>query len=63
MHDLAYGKRNKRGDWTPGATLTIAPVFVLPPQRLAFLKWLRLFFALESSLRGVRGRLCAFRAP
>jgi hypothetical protein len=38
MDDLAYGKRNKRGDWTPGATLTIAPVFVLPPRPLAFLK-------------------------
>jgi hypothetical protein len=44
MDDLAYGKRNKRGDWTPGATLTIAPVFVLPPRPLAFLKWLPGYF-------------------
>ena len=34
MDDLAYGKRNKRGDWTPGAYLDIAPVFVLPPRAL-----------------------------
>ena len=52
MDDLAYGKRNKRGDWTPSAYLTIAPVFVLPPRPLAFLKWLpRLFPALESAVR------------
>jgi hypothetical protein len=44
MDDLAYGKRNKRGDWTPSATLTIAPVFVLPPRPLAFLKWLPGYF-------------------
>src|SRR5271167_601515 len=44
MDDLAYGKRNKRGDWTPSATLAIAPVFVLPPRPLAFLKWLPGYF-------------------
>ena len=44
MDDLAYGARNKRGDWTPGAFLTIAPVFVLPPRPLAFLKWLPGYF-------------------
>jgi sterol desaturase/sphingolipid hydroxylase (fatty acid hydroxylase superfamily) len=44
MDDLAHGKRNKRGDWTPSATLTIAPVFVLPPRPLAFLKWLPGYF-------------------
>jgi Fatty acid hydroxylase superfamily len=44
MDDLAYGKRNKRGDWTPSAYLTIAPVFVLPPKPLAFLKWLPGYF-------------------
>ena len=44
MDDLAYGKRNKRGDWTPSAYLTIAPVFVLPPRPLAFLKWLPGYF-------------------
>ena len=44
MDDLAYGNRNKRGDWTPGANLTIAPVFVLPPRPIAFLKWLPGYF-------------------
>ena len=44
MDDLAYGARNKRGDWTPSAYLTIAPVFVLPPKPLAFLKWLPGYF-------------------
>ena len=44
MDDLACGKRNKRGDWAPSATLAIAPVFVLPPQPLAFLKWLPGYF-------------------
>src|ERR1700729_1795278 len=44
MDDLAYGKRNKRGDWTPSAYLTIAPVFVLPSRPLAFLKWLPGYF-------------------
>jgi sterol desaturase/sphingolipid hydroxylase (fatty acid hydroxylase superfamily) len=40
MNDLQTGKRNKRGDWTPSATIKIAPVFVLPPRPLAFLRWL-----------------------
>ena len=44
MDDLKYGKRNKRGDWTPAAYLEIAPVFVLPPKPLAFLKWLPGYF-------------------
>ena len=44
MDDLKYGKRNKRGDWAPSAYLNIAPVFVLPPQPLAFAKWLPSYF-------------------
>ncbi|MBV9908304.1 MAG: sterol desaturase family protein, partial [Hyphomicrobiales bacterium] len=44
MDDLKFGARNKRGDWTPSATLAIAPVFVLPPKPLAFLKWLPGYF-------------------
>src|ERR1700760_2220124 len=44
MDDLAYGKPNKRGDWTPSASLTLAPPFVLPPRPLAFLKWLPGYF-------------------
>lgn len=44
MDDLKYGKRNKRGDWAPFKRLEIAPVFVLPPRPLAFLKWLPHYF-------------------
>ena len=44
MDDLIYGARNKRGDWAPSAYLQIAPVFVLPPRPLAFLKWLPGYF-------------------
>jgi sterol desaturase/sphingolipid hydroxylase (fatty acid hydroxylase superfamily) len=40
MDDLRFGTRNKRGDWSPAAKIEIAPVFVLPPQPLKFLKWL-----------------------
>lgn len=44
MDDLQFGKRNKRGDWAPHEALEIAPVFVLPPRPLAFLKWLPHYF-------------------
>jgi len=44
MDDLKYGKRNKRGDWAPSAYFNIPPVFVLPPQPLAFAKWLPSYF-------------------
>ncbi len=44
MDDLKFGARNKRGDWTPSVYLAIAPVFVLPPRPLAFLKWLPGYF-------------------
>jgi sterol desaturase/sphingolipid hydroxylase (fatty acid hydroxylase superfamily) len=44
MDDLIYGKRDKRGHWTPKDALTSPPVFVLPPQPLAFLKWLPSYF-------------------
>jgi sterol desaturase/sphingolipid hydroxylase (fatty acid hydroxylase superfamily) len=40
MDDLAYGTRNKRGDWTPTRRVTYAPVFVWPPKPAGFLKWL-----------------------
>ena len=30
MDDLAYGVRNKRGDWAPKDPLTIAPIYRLP---------------------------------
>lgn len=44
MDDLTFGKRNKRGDWAPADRIEIAPVFVLPPQPFAFLKWLPHYF-------------------
>jgi sterol desaturase/sphingolipid hydroxylase (fatty acid hydroxylase superfamily) len=44
MDDLKFGKRNKRGDWTPAAYVEVAPVFVLPPKPLAFFKWLPRYF-------------------
>jgi len=30
MDDLQYGKRNKRGDWTPNEPLNIAPIYRFP---------------------------------
>ena len=44
MDDLKFGQRNKRGDWTPNAPGATAPLFVLPPQPLAALKWLPHYF-------------------
>lgn len=40
MDDLAFGTRDKRGNWTPTKKLEIAPVFVFPPRPAALLKWL-----------------------
>jgi sterol desaturase/sphingolipid hydroxylase (fatty acid hydroxylase superfamily) len=56
MDDLIYGSRTKRGDWSPSAPLKTAPVFVLPPEPVKFLKWLpsylfpwnAMFFALAA---------------
>ena len=44
MDDTTSGTRNKRGDWTPNAPASIAPVFVFPPKPLEFLKWLPAYF-------------------
>ncbi len=44
MDDSKFGKRDKRGHWTPDGVLTPAPVFVLPPNPLKFLKWLPNYF-------------------
>ena len=44
MDDLAFGTRNKRGDWTPKEAAGTAPVFVFPPRPLQFLKWLPSYF-------------------
>jgi sterol desaturase/sphingolipid hydroxylase (fatty acid hydroxylase superfamily) len=39
MDDLAYGKRDKRGNWSPLKRIEYPPVFVWPAQPLKFLKW------------------------
>jgi sterol desaturase/sphingolipid hydroxylase (fatty acid hydroxylase superfamily) len=44
MDDLKYGARNKRGDWSPSEPAGTAPVFVLPPRPLEFIKWLPNYF-------------------
>jgi sterol desaturase/sphingolipid hydroxylase (fatty acid hydroxylase superfamily) len=40
MDDLAYGTRNKRGDWKPSKPAEYPPVFAWPAKPLAFGKWL-----------------------
>ena len=32
MDDTAYGKRNKKGDWAPGAYLQTSGLFQWPPR-------------------------------
>src|SRR5579862_6917 len=44
MDDLAYGTRNKRGDYSPKEPLKLAPYFTFPPSRSALLKWLPSYF-------------------
>lgn len=44
MDDLAYGQRNKRGDWAPAARIEIAPLFASPLNPLRLLKWLPSYF-------------------
>lgn len=44
MDDLAYGKRNKRGDWAPNEPIQLAPLFTLPPRPKALLQWLPHYF-------------------
>jgi sterol desaturase/sphingolipid hydroxylase (fatty acid hydroxylase superfamily) len=44
LDDLLYGKRNKRGDWTPNEPSRIAPIFVWPWSLAAFLEWLPGYF-------------------
>lgn len=40
MDDLQFGKRNKRGDWAPDATLEAAPLWVRPLNMAKILRWL-----------------------
>jgi sterol desaturase/sphingolipid hydroxylase (fatty acid hydroxylase superfamily) len=44
MDDLLFGKRNKRGDWSPDAPAGLAPLFVFPPRPFALLRWLPHYF-------------------
>ncbi len=44
MDDLATGKRNKRGDWSPNEPASIAPIWSFPPQFGKVLKWLPQYF-------------------
>lgn len=40
MDDLKFGKRNKRGDWSPNTPLEVAPFWSWPPKFLSLLKWI-----------------------
>ena len=40
MDDLAFGTRNKRGDWSPNETVKLPPLCAWPPKPMAILKWL-----------------------
>jgi sterol desaturase/sphingolipid hydroxylase (fatty acid hydroxylase superfamily) len=44
MDDLKFGKRNKRGDYSPTAPLEVAPLFVWPPSPARLLRWLPNYF-------------------
>ena len=44
MDDLQFGKRNKRGDWTPNDTVQPAPIWRLPFDLKAILHWLPHYF-------------------
>ena len=40
MHDLKFGTRTKRGDWTPNKNLELAPYFTWPREPRKYLDWL-----------------------
>ena len=44
MDDLKFGIRNKRGDWSPTASLEIAPFWSWPPRPAKVLAWLPGYF-------------------
>ena len=44
MDDLAYGTRDRRGDWAPNERLSIAPFYRLPPRVGEVLAWLPGYF-------------------
>ena len=55
MDDIKFGKRNKRGDYTPNTHLAPAPVFVWPPRPLKLLAWLPHYFLPWNALFMVLG--------
>ncbi|MDB5657606.1 MAG: Desaturase [Cypionkella sp.] len=44
MDDLRYGRRNKRGDWSPNEPLQIAPFYRLPWNARDILAWAKAYF-------------------
>lgn len=40
MDDLKFGRRNKRGDWSPDERIEVAPFWAWPPKILKVLHWL-----------------------
>ena len=44
MDDLAFGTRDKRGNWAPAKPLGIAPFWALPPNPMDILRWLPGYF-------------------
>lgn len=44
MDDLAFGTRDKRGNWTPSGKLEPAPLFSLPFNLMTLLRWLPSYF-------------------
>src|SRR5690348_13512236 len=45
MDDLAYGTRDKRGNWKPTKVLDYPKVFVWPIETRAILRWIPDYFA------------------
>jgi hypothetical protein len=44
MDDLKFGAHNKRGDFTPSATLELAPFWAWPPQVAKVFAWIPGYF-------------------
>src|SRR5262245_30717575 len=44
MDDLAFGMRNKRGDWRPNGALQVGPLFDFQWSPMRVLKWLPGYF-------------------
>ena len=55
MDDLQFGKRNKRGDWAPNEPVQYAPLFRVPFDLKAFLKWLNQLLVKMETDEGVFG--------